>query len=447
MRILARLMVVMALVLLWAPTWAQSFSESTQDGPVVVVARVEGTIDTVNAQYLARVLDHARSARAAAVVIEMDTPGGTDTAMRRMTQHMLASPVPTIVYVSPSGARAGSAGVFIAMAADVAAMAPGTNIGAAHPVALGGGEIDKTMSEKITNDAAAYIRTLAEAKKHNADWGEKAVRESASITENQALDLKVIDVVARDLPGLLEEVSGRQVTTGAGPMVLATRGAPIERVPMSFAESVLHVLIDPNIAYLLLSIGTIGIIAELYHPGMWFPGITGVIALILAFVGLDTLPTNWGGVALIGLAMLLFILELYVPSHGILAIGGVAAFVLGSLLLYTPLAPTAPVFPGVGVSPWLIALVTALIAGFFLIVIRAAVQVHRRRRKPAEGLQLETLVGATGVATTDLAPNGTAQMQSELWSATADGETIRAGETVEVVAVEGLRLKVRKAQR
>src|SRR3990172_8639214 len=162
MRILARLMVVMALVLLWAPTWAQSFSESTQDGPVVVVARVEGTIDTVNAQYLARVLDHARSARAAAVVIEMDTPGGTDTAMRRITQHILASPLPTIVYVSPSGARAGSAGVFIAMAADVAAMAPGTNIGAAHPVALGGGEIDKTMSEKITNDAAAYVRTLAE---------------------------------------------------------------------------------------------------------------------------------------------------------------------------------------------------------------------------------------------------------------------------------------------
>ncbi len=447
MRILARLMVVMALVLLWAPTWAQSFSESTQDGPVVVVARVEGTIDSMNAQYLARVLDYARTVGAAAVVIEMNTPGGTDTAMRRMTQHMLGSPIPIIVYVSPSGARAGSAGVFIAMAADVAAMSPGTNIGAAHPVALGGGEVDKTMSEKITNDAAAYIRTLAEAKKHNADWAEKAVRESASITENQALDLKVIDVVARDVPELLEKVSGWQVTTGAGPTVLATRGAPIQRMTMNFAESVLHVLIDPNIAYLLLSIGTIGIIAELYHPGMWFPGITGAIALILAFVGLDTLPTNGGGVALIGLAVLLLILELYVPSHGILAAGGIVAFVLGSLFLYAPISPVPPAFPGFGVSPWLIALVTGLMASFFLIVVRAAVQARRRRRNATEGLQLETLVGATGVATTDLAPNGTAQVSSELWSATADDGTIQAGETVEVVAVEGLRLKVRKAQR
>jgi membrane-bound serine protease (ClpP class) len=409
--------------------------------PVVVVARVEGVIDPINAQYLSRVLHEAEAARAELLVIELNTPGGLATAMETMTQRLLASTVPTLVYVTPTGARAGSAGVFIAMAADVVAMAPVTVIGAAHPVSLGGGQMDQATVDKATNYAAAYARTLATTNGHNADWAEQAVRTSATLTEQEALAQDVADIVARDLDELLRQLEGRRVVTAAGERMLPSlAGASVERYPPNAAEVALHVIADPNIALLLLSLGTIGIIGELYHPGAFFPGITGAISLLLAFVALGNLPTNWGAGALLGLSVLLFLLELKLASHGIPGAGGVVAFVLGGLLLFAPLTPVAPIFTTVEVNPWLLLSMSGVLAAFFLVALRAGL---RARRLPVAD-HLARLVGATGVAASPLAPAGTVLVRNEPWSAVAEGEPIRSGETVEVVAREGLKLLVRR---
>ena len=309
----------------------------------MAVAQVQGVIDPINAQYLSRVLGQAESARAELLVIELNTPGGLSTAMETITERLLGTSVPTVVYVTPTGARQ-LAGVFIAMAADVIAMAPGTVIGAAHPVSIDGGQLDQATTEKLTNYAAAYARTLATTKGHNADWAEQAVRASATLTEQEALQQRVADVVASDFDNLLQQLAGRRVRTAAGERELpALLGASVQRYPPNAAEAALHVIADPNIALLLLTIGTIGIFAELYHPGGFFPGIVGVILLLLAFVSLGNLPTNWGAAALICFAVLLFTLELHLPTHGVVGIGGLVAFVLGGLLLFAPLTPTAPV--------------------------------------------------------------------------------------------------------
>ncbi len=408
----------------------------------VVVAQVGGVIDPINAQYLARVLDQAEAVRAELVVIELNTPGGLATAMEKMAERLLASTVPTAVYVTPTGARAGSAGVFIAMAADVVAMAPGTVIGAAHPVSLGGGQQDQAMIEKATNYAAAYARTLATTKGHNAEWAEQAVRASATVTEQEALQQGIADVVARDLDDLLQRLEGRQVKTIAGERVLSgLASAAIQRHPPNFAETALHVISDPNIALLLLSIGSIGIIAELYHPGALFPGIVGAISLLVGFVALGNLPTNWGAAALLGLSLLLFLFELHVASHGILGVGGAVAFILGGLLLFAPLTPVAPVFATVEVNRWLLVTMGGLLAAFFLLALRAGLQA---RRLPVADPSLR-LAGATGVATTALTPEGTVLVLHEQWSARADEGAIEAGEAVEVVSREGLKVHVRRA--
>lgn len=410
--------------------------------PVVVVAQVEGVIDPINAQYLGRVLRQAKATRAELLVVELNTPGGLVSAMETMTRQLLASTVPTVVYVTPTGARAGSAGVFIAMAADIVAMAPGTVIGAAHPVSLGGGQTDPAVADKATNYAAAYARALATIKGHNAAWAEQAVRASAALTEQEARQQGVVDLVARDLDELLRQLEGRRVTTAAGERVLPPlAGASIQRYPPNAAEVALRVIVDPNIALLLLSIGTIGIIAELYHPGAFFPGITGTISLLVAFMALGNLPTNWGAAALLGLALLLFLLELKVPSHGILGAGGVVAFILGGLLLFAPLTPVAPVFITVEVNRWVILAMGGLLAAFFLVALRAGL---RARSMPVIDPH-QPPAGARGVASTPLAPEGTVLVLNEHWSAVAEGEAIELGEAVEVVAREGLRLRVRRA--
>jgi membrane-bound serine protease (ClpP class) len=409
-----------------------------QSATHVNVATINGVIDPITAQYVDKVIQQAEQNGAQCLVIQLDTPGGADSAMRDIVQSILSSPVPVVVYVSPAGARAGSAGVFITIAADIAAMAPGTNIGAAHPVNITG-EITGTMNAKVTNDAAAYARALAERRGRNADWAEKAVRQSVSITANEAVNLGVVDLVADNLPDLLAKIDGQSVFTVSGERTLAAKDAQIVQVSMPLPQEFLHAIVDPNIAYLLFVIGIIGLIAELYHPGAIFPGVTGGICLILAFVAFGSLPVNWGGVALIVLAVVLFILDIKVAGYA-LSVGGAIAFILGSLMLFSPLFPASPSAPTLVVSRPLVIGTTLAITAFFVFALSAGIRAQRKRVISG----ISALVGATGVATSDLNPQGTVQVKSELWSAVTDGaETIQKGEPITVVAVEGVKLRVR----
>jgi membrane-bound serine protease (ClpP class) len=403
----------------------------------VVVARIDGIIDPFVGQYVESVIQRAGEDGAELLILELDTPGGADGPMRRIVTQLLNAPLPTVVYVSPAGARAGSAGVFIAMAAHIAAMSPGTNIGAAHPVGLGGTSFSPELDAKITNDAAAYIRTIAEERGRNADWAERSVRKSVSITAREALEVGVIDLVADDLDLLLTSLDGREVAVNGG-VTLHTLGIEARRLSMSLPARFLHQMVNPNIAYLLLIIGFVALIAEFYNPGTLLPALTGIICLILALVGLGNLPVNWGGVVLILVALVLFVLDIKVAGFA-LSVGGAIAFVLGSLLLFTPLTPGPPSIPSLAVSRWLIALMTALISSFFIFALAAGIRAQRARVQVGS----EVLVGQTGVAITDLVPMGQVHVGGEVWSATASGDHIEKGEGIAVMEVEGLRLKVR----
>ena len=428
-----RLLAILLLSLFFAVPIAAA--QPTQ--PTAHVAEIVGVINPLSAEYLSRTLTGAAQEQAAAVVVRFDTPGGLDTSMRTMVQAIFDSPVPVIVYVAPSGARAASAGLFICMAAHVCAMAPGTNIGAAHPVALGGDQ-EEVGAEKATNDAAAFIRSLAEARGRNADWAERAVRESISASADEAVSLNVADLKANDMAELLQVVDGRRVRTVSGEVVLRTSGASTTPVPMTFAERILHTITDPNIALLLLTIGTIGIIAELYNPGTWIPGTAGAIALILAFAGLGNLPTNWAGVGLVILAVLLLLAEALTAGLGIFAAGSAVAFVLGALFLFRPFGIPAPSAPAVSVNPVLVGALGAGAGAFMLLVLRSLV---RTRLAPA-AVGPEALIGATGVARARLDPKGVVTVQGEDWTAIAEGGPIDAGRSVRVVQLDGVTLLV-----
>ena len=401
-------------------------------GETVYVGTYEGVINPVTAEYINHVLTLAQEDGAAAVVIRLDTPGGLDTSMRLIIKDITASPIPVIVYVSPSGGRAASAGVFILYAAHIAAMAPGTNVGAAHPVAMGGGEMDAVMKAKVENDATAYIKSIAEKRGRNVKWAEDAVRKSVSVTEREALSLKVIDLIAEDVPSLLAAVDGRKVVTGAGKVVLHTKGAPLKEIPMGWRLEALKVLSDPNIAFILMTLGTIGLLAELYNPGAILPGIVGAISLILAFYSLQTLPINYAGVLLILLGVVLFILEIKVVSYGLLSLGGIAAMVLGALLLVKTDAP----FLKVSLS---VIIPTVMTFGALLLAI-TWLAVKSQMRRPVTGA--ESMVGSIAVAKTNLAPRGKVFLQGEIWDAVSE-EPVREGEEAEVKAVAGLTLTVR----
>ncbi len=427
--------------MLWLAVWLVLFtpasSLSAQGRAPVDVLTLKGIVDPLAAQYIVQGINAAEMDEAQCLVLQLDTPGGSMDAMRDIVQAILNASVPVVVYVAPSGARAGSAGVFITLAANIAVMAPGTNIGAAHPVGMTG-EITGTMNEKVTNDAAAYARAIAEQRGRNADWAEKSVRESVSVTAQDALDKHIVDLIADSLPDLLQRIDGETVTTADGPHTLHTAHAPVQPMPMSLAQQLLHLLINPNVAYLLFTLGIWAIIAEFYHPGAIIPGVSGVISLILAFVAFGNLPINWGGIALIVLAIVLFILDIKVTGY-VLSIGGVISFVLGSLMLFSPATPPSPTMPALAVSPWIITGTTIFIAGFFLFAL--SLGLHAQRSAPLSGVQ--TLVGAGGVAVTDLAPEGSVQVRSELWSATShDGSLIPKGRRIKVVSVSGLHLTV-----
>jgi membrane-bound serine protease (ClpP class) len=416
---------------------AQAPSPMTGAEPVIVI-QVEGVINPLTAQYLQRALDVAASEGAQLVVIELDTPGGLETSMREIVQEILTSPIPVAVYVSPRGARATSAGMFITLAAHVAAMAPATHIGAAHPVPLGGQVIEETLSEKMASDAAALIRSIAAERGRNVEWAEQAVRDSVSLTAEEAVDEQVIDMVVGDLSGLLAILDGQQVTTTVGDVVLRTAQAPVEQVDMTFIERLMHIISDPNIAYLLLSAGTLFLLAELSDPGLGFGAIGSAVCFILAFLALGSLPVNWAGLALIAAGVVLFVVALLTDTEAVVSIMALIPFVLGSLLLFTPFTPRSPATPDLRVDPWLIAGTALGILAFSLIVLRAVLAAARM--PPRSGAQ--RLVGMEGVATTDVAPSGIVRVDRQEWSAVAVAEHIPAGKPVRVVAVTGVRLQV-----
>ena len=397
----------------------------------VVVTKVSGTVNPGMADYISSCVHQASTRDAECLVIQLDTPGGLAQSMRSIVKTIFASPVPVVVYVGPSGARAASAGVMITLAADIAAMAPGTNIGAAHPVNLGQKEMDETMSDKVVNDMVAYVRSIAERRNRNSEWPEKAVRESVSVTEKEALELNVIDLVAADLDALLSRIDGWEL-----PGKESVRTAGAERVVLTetLRDKVLKIISDPNVAYLLMMIGLAGLYFELSHPGTIFPGVVGAISLILAFFAFQTLPVNYAGILLIGLALVLFILEMKITSYGLLSLGGIICLFLGSLMLFRETG-------GLRLS-WSVLLPTVIMVSGFFVAVAALVfraQVSRPRTGDAG------LIGEVGLVKNTIAPEGKVFVHGELWRAVAK-DPIPEGEKVRVTGIKGLVLDVEKAE-
>ncbi len=404
--------------------------------PQVDVLTLSGAIEPITAQVVIQSIERAERAKREALVIRLDTPGGLDTAMRDIIKRILISEVPVVVYVAPSGGRAASAGTFIAFAAHIAAMSPGTSIGAATPINAGGSDIAKDLGRKVKQDAASYIRALAQQRGRNADWAQKAVLEGASINESEALKLHVIDFIARDTRELLEKLHGREVTAAGLTRTLHTRGAEQHAVEPSWRQRLLSRIIDPNVAYILFILGFYGLLFELSNPGSVLPGVVGGICLLLAFLAFQALPVNMTGVLLIIFSMVLFAVDLKVQSHGILTVGGVVSLILGSLIL---LGGDGQV---VRVSRTVIGTVVVTTVLFFVFVLGAAYRAQRR--KPTTGA--EGLVGERGVALTDLTPSGQVFVHGEYWEADAEGR-VEKGAGVVVDRVDGMRLRVRRVDR
>lgn len=402
----------------------------------VYVLRAVGSINPGLAEFIGAGIRTAEHENAEALVIELDTPGGLDTSMRQIVQAISNAKVPVIVYVYPRGARAASAGVFITMAADVAAMAPGTNIGAAHPVSIGMGKVrDKTMDKKIVNDMVALGRSLAGERGRNADWLEKAVRQSVSIPAAEAVKLKVVDLSADNLEDLLTKINGRTVEVRGRQLVLHTAGLPVREIPEGMRFRVLKYIADPNIAFILMMIGLAGLYFEIAHPGVVLPGVIGSICLLLAFFAFQTLPINYIGVLLIFLAFVFFILEFKITSYGLLSVAGVVSLFLGAIMLFRG--------EGGGVSiSWGVLIPTVItISLFFIIVAGIVFRSHLRRAMTGSA----GMVGERGVAYTALNPEGQVFVHGEYWHAQSD-EPVAAGEAVEVLEVVDLKLRVRRVQ-
>ncbi|MFP4527434.1 MAG: NfeD family protein [Candidatus Kapaibacterium sp.] len=401
----------------------------------VAVITIDGGIGPATAAYIEGGIERANADNAEALVIRLNTPGGLLEATRDIIEDLLSAPLPVIVYVAPSGGRAGSAGVFITIAGHIAAMAPGTNIGAAHPVGLGGGSDTTAMFDKVVNDAAAFARTIAEKRDRNIEWAERAVRESISVTETEALEANVINFIAPTLDSLLAQVDGMTVETRTGKHTLHTRGAAIKEIEMNWREKLLEFISDPNIAYALLMLGIYGIFFELYSPGAIVPGVVGGISIILAGYSLQMLPVNWAGVALIALALILFILEIKIASYGMLSVAGVVSLLLGSVFLID--SPYE--FMQVSLSVIITAVVVTAL--FFGLVIYLGLKAQFR--KGSSGT--DAMVGEEGRAVSEISPGapGSVRVHGEIWSATS-GENISAGSSVIVESMKGLHLKVKK---
>jgi len=400
----------------------------------IEILSVDGTIVPVVANYLDRGISRAESEGTVACIIELNTPGGLLNATEDIVQRILNAKVPIVVYVSPSGSWAASAGTFITLAAHVAVMAPGTSIGAAHPVSVGE-EMPEEVSKKVTEYSSAWIRSIAEVRGRDPEQAELAVTESKSFTSSEAVEARLIDFQANDLESLISQINGRKVTLASGKeVIIDTTGYALNRNEMNPVERFLHVISDPNIAYILLSLATIGLITEISNPGLIFPGVIGGICLFLAFYSLGVLNAYWAGVLLILLAFGLFVAELFTPAFGILTAGGLVSLIIGSLVLFSHSSPAMEVNKG------LIAGVTIIIAAFVIFVVGAVVRGQRRRAATgAEGL-----IGKVAIAKTSLAPKGTVLVDGEHWTATVDSGKVEPGEEVTVTEVEGLKLIVSK---
>jgi len=404
----------------------------------VHVLTYDGTVDPVMERYIDRGIDEAEDTDARAVILRLDTPGGLVTTMEDIVQRIVSSEVAVIVYIWPSGGHAASAGTVITYAAHIAVMAPNTRIGAASVVGAGGQDLDETLNRKATNDLVALITGLAEERGRNADWAEDAVRRAIAANSREAVRLHVVDFEARSLDGLIERAHGRTVRVGEQDrqVTLDILDAPVIYNNRTFIERFLAIIADPNIAFLLLSLGALALVFEFVVPGHIFPGVFGAIALLLAFFALGTLPVNWAGVALILLAFVLFALEAYIAGFGALGIGGVVSLILGGLIL------TSSSNPDFQVNRWLIVGMSVVIGAFFLTAVGALI---RTRRAPAYMGQ-QSLVGRLAVARSPLSPEGIVFLEGARWRATAEDPPVAVGERVRVTAVQGLRLTVRKAE-
>jgi len=427
-----RIYFCLLLLVAGASVLAQSKDAST---PHVDLISIDGTINPAVDDFIRESISRSKANAARALIIQLDTPGGLLTSTRTIVKEMLGAPVPVIVYVAPSGAGAGSAGVFITMAAHIAAMAPGTNIGAAHPVAGGGQEVKGVMGEKIENFTASFAESIAQQRGRNTEWAIQAVRKSVSITEKEALKIKVIDVVAKDINDLLEQAHGRKVDIDGRKHELSLKGAHVERYGMSLKQKVLNTIADPNIAYLLMMAGILGLYMEFSHPGVIFPGVAGAICLLLAFASLQLLPINYAGLGLIILGIGLLIGEAFAPSFGVLGVGGIISLALGSFFLFDTEGSDLIVDRS-------IILTAVATLGTFVLAVSYLV-FRSQKSKPALGL--EGLIGEIGEVRGKLTPSGKVFVHGEYWNARADSE-IDVGEKVEVVGYEGgMSLKVRRS--
>jgi len=395
----------------------------------LLIMDLEGAINPATATFLERGLEEARKQEAEVVIVRLDTPGGLASSMRSMVKAIMNSPVPVVVYVAPRGAGAASAGVMVTVSAHVAAMAQGTNIGAAHPVSAGGRDIDKTMSEKVVHDMASYGRSIAQETGRNADWVERAIRESVSITAEEAVERNVVDLIAADIDDLLKQLDGREVALKQGKVTLRTKDIERKYFTPGVRDRILKTISDPNIAYILMMIGLAGLYFELSHPGAIFPGVIGAISLILAFYSFQTLPVNYAGLLLIALAIVLFIAEIMVSSFGLLSLGGLISLVLGSVML----------FEDVGVSLRLMAPTIVLVGAFFVVVSTLAFRAYRS--KPKTGV--EGLIGKKGLVKQAIDPEGLVFVHGEYWRAVS-GEKLEPGEKIQVEHVDGLILTVKR---
>ena len=414
-----------------------STDSASAAGTQVTVTRVEGVIGPAIAKYMVQTIGQAENDGSVCLIFELDTPGGLDESMRQIVKRILSSKVPIVIYVAPSGSRSASAGVFITMAAHVAAMAPGTNIGAAHPVSLGqSGQTDSTMSSKVTNDAAAYIRSIAEKRGRNIEWAESAVRTSESISETEALKLKVIDIVAPSIAALLDSIEGRQVQVGSKTVTLHTHAAKVKRVEMRWHDRFLLTLSNPNLAYIFLMLGLLGIYFEFANPGTWLPGIVGTISLILAFFAFQAFSVNYAGILLILLSIVLFILDVKAATHGALTLGGIVSMFIGSIMLFNSPDPAMRASLAVIIP---VVLITAI---FFIIGVWLSVK--SMRKKPVTGDI--GLIGLEGDARTRVDKKGGRVFVSGAhWSAVS-GTEIEEGSKIKVVEVKGMTLTVEKVE-
>jgi membrane-bound serine protease (ClpP class) len=399
----------------------------------VISINVNEGINPSSAEYIYQGILKAQKENAECLIINLNTPGGLLTSTREIVTNIMQSQVPVIVYVSPTGAHAGSAGVFITLSANIAAMSPGTNIGAAHPVDMQG-KSDAVMNEKVTNDAAAFLRTIAEKRNRNILWAEDAVRNSVAITEKEALEKKVIDIIANDQKDLLNQLDGKQVELENGFKIMHTKNATVTALEMGFFQKVLSRISDPNIAYIMMMLGFFGLIFELFSPGAIFPGIAGVIFLILAFYSMSSMPVNYAGIALIVFGIILFLLEIKVISHGLLAIGGIISVLLGSMILFR----TSPTENFVALSWSVIFTVTGVSALFFLFIITMGLKAQRST--PVSGAN--AMIGKSAQTMNVLDLSGQIRIMGETWNAVSLAGKINANEKVMVKEIKGLTLFV-----